>query len=386
MSRRPVAIGVVGLGRAFTLMLPTFAADARVRLVAACDPVPAARERFAADFGGPAFDDVEALCRRPEVELVYVASPHGLHAEHARIALAAGKHVMVEKPMALTVAECDAMIDAARRAGRHLVVGHSHSFDRPVQRVRELVDGGALGAVRMITAINYTDFLYRPRRPEELDTARGGGVVFSQGAHQVDVVRLLGGGDVEAVSAATGAWDPSRPTEGAYSALLRFRGGAFAHATYSGYAHYDSDALMEGIGELGQRKADADYGLARRRLASSAVDEAALKAARNYGGRDYRPSTPVPPGAWQHFGFLVVSCDRADLRPTPTGVEVCGDVERRFEPLPPPPHPRIEVIDEIVAAVRDDRAPRHDGAWSRDTLRVCLAILASARSRREVAP
>ena len=59
----------------------------------------------------------------------------------------------------------------------------------------------------MITALNYTDFLYRPRRPEELDTAQGGGAVFNQAAHQVDIVRLLGGGRVKSVRAATGAWD-----------------------------------------------------------------------------------------------------------------------------------------------------------------------------------
>jgi phthalate 4,5-cis-dihydrodiol dehydrogenase len=381
-----VAIGVVGLGRAFTLMLPTFTVDPRVRLVAGFDPLAPARERFVADFGAAACADVESLCRRPDVELVYVASPHEHHAEHARIALDAGKHVMVEKPMAVTLGQCDAMIDAARRAGRHLIVGHSHSFDRPVQRVRELVESRRYGEVRMVTALNYTDFLYRPRRPEELDSARGGGVVFSQGAHQIDVVRLIAGGEVTRVSAATGAWDPARPTEGAYSALLRFGKGAFAHATYSGYAHYDSDELTDGIGELGQPKSPADYGAARRRLAASSLDEAALKAARNYGGSAWQAPSAARPTAWQHFGFLVVSCDRADLRPTPTGVTVYGDAERRFEPIPPPPHPRIEVIDELWAAVRDDRAPRHDGAWARDTLRVCLAILASARTGREVAP
>jgi phthalate 4,5-cis-dihydrodiol dehydrogenase len=162
-----------------------------------------------------------------------------------------------------------------------------------------MIDSGQFGDVRLITALNYTDFLYRPRRPEELSTAAGGGVVFSQGAHQIDVVRLLGGGFLESLRAQTGCWDPQRPAEGAYSALLRFRGGAFAHATYSGYAHYDSDELMEGIGELGQPKAADDYGAARRRLATSAVAESALKAARNYGGRLLTPPT-AQGTAWQH--------------------------------------------------------------------------------------
>ena len=387
MSARKVRIGVIGLGRAFTLMLPTFVADDRVRLVAAADPLPAARARFTEDFGGPAFEDVEELCAQPDVDLVYIASPHQFHAGHAAQAFAHGRHVLVEKPMAVSLDECTAMIDAAARAGRHLIVGHSHSFDRPVARVRELIESGDYGPVRMITAMNYTDFLYRPRRPEELLTAQGGGVVFSQGAHQIDIVRLLGGGKVASVRAMTGAWDPARPTEGAYSALLRFDDGAFAHATYSGYGHYDSDELMDGIGELGQPKSPADVGAARRRLATTddLAAEARLKAARNYGGSAYVPPAAGATSAWQHFGFVVASCDRADFRPTPLGVAIHDDRERRFEPLPAPPYPRPEVIDELVAALVGDVQPLHDGAWARATLEACLAILSSARESRDIA-
>ena len=115
-----------------------------------------------------------------------------MHAEHAISAARHGKHVLVEKPMALTLDDCTQMIDAAARAGVQLVVGHSHSFDAPIRRTREIIASGTFGAVRMIQALYYTDFLYRPRRPEELDTTRGGGVVWSQAAHQVDIVRLLG--------------------------------------------------------------------------------------------------------------------------------------------------------------------------------------------------
>lgn len=387
MTTHPLRVGVIGLGRAFTLMLPTFVADPRVRLVAAADPLPAARARFTSDFGMPAFADVDALCSQPDLDLVYVASPHQFHADHVVRAFAHRRHVMVEKPMAVSLDECTAMIDAARRAGRHLIVGHSHSFDRPVARVRELIESGEFGQVRMITTMNYTDFLYRPRRPEELLTAEGGGVVYSQAAHQIDIVRLLGGGRLASVRAMTGAWDQARPTEGAYSALLRFETGAFAHATYSGYGHYDSDELLDGVGELGQQKTPADYGASRRRLAGAAdlEQEALLKAARNYGGSAYSPSTGVDGNAWQHFGFLVASCDRADMRPTARGVVIYDDREKRFEPLPLPSHARVEVIDELVAAIGSDAAPLHDGVWARATLEACLAILASACEGRDIA-
>jgi phthalate 4,5-cis-dihydrodiol dehydrogenase len=390
MPERRLRIGVAGLGRAFTLMLPTLAADSRVELVAAADLRDEAIRRFAADFGASTYASVDELCADPAVEVVYVATPHQDHAAHVAVAASHGKHVLVEKPMAITLAECRRMIDATERAGVVLIVGHSHSFDRPILRTREIIDSGSVGAVRMISAQYYTDFLYRPRRPEELVTANGGGVVFSQGAHQIDMVRLLGGGRVTGVRARTGAWDAARPTEGAYAALLSFADGAFASLVYSGYAHFDGDEFCGGIGELGVAKDASTYGAARQNLrrAASAEQEAELKQARNYGGTAYPASGAAKGEApWhQHFGAVVVSCERADLRPLPTGVMIYGDAEARIEPLSKPVVPRAEVVDELYAAVVHGRAPLHDGRWALATLEVCVAILESARDRSEVAP
>lgn len=386
MSDAPIRLGVAGLGRAFTLMLPTFLADRRVQLVAASDPRAAAREQFARDFAAPAYDSVEALVADDAVEAVYIASPHQFHAEHTRLAAARGKHILLEKPMALDLQECDAMIRDCRAAGVHLVVGHCHSFDAPYLQARALVQGGTLGRVRMIQALNYTDFLYRPRRPEELRTEDGGGVVFSQAAHQVDVVRLLAGSEVVRVRAVTGAWDPERNTEGAYAVLLWFADGAFASLTYSGYGHFDTDEWCGWIGEMGQARDPAAYGAARKRLrqAGSPEQEARLKNEGTYGGPAYKPPAPAAAAWYQHFGPVLVSCERGDLRPLPDGVRVYGHEQAWHEPLPQPAVPRAEVIDELHAALREGIAPLHDGPWARATLQVCLAMLASAREGRDV--
>ena len=389
MNERVLGIGVIGLGRAFTLMLPTFE-DPRVRLVAAFDPRVEATARAKSDFGARDHASVESLCADPAVDVVYVASPHQHHAAHVAAAAAGGKHVLVEKPMAVTLAEARAMIGAAARAGVHLVVGHSHSFDRPILRAREIIASGAVGALRMITAQYHTDFLYRPRRPEELDTAQGGGAVFNQAAHQVDIVRLLAGGEAASVRALTGRWDPARPTEGAYAALVTFADGTFASLVYGGYAHFDGDELCGGATELGGRQDPGRYGAARRRLAGvpDAQEEAALKAARNYGGDAYLASSATSPAEGarhQHFGFVLASCERADLRPLPEGVMIYGDAEATLDPLPPPRVPRVEVVDELYAAVVHGRAPLHDGRWGMATLEVCIAMLTSAREGRDVA-
>jgi len=379
--KRRLGLGVAGLGRAFTLMLPTFTADPRIALVAAADTRAEARARFAADFAAASYATVEELCADPAVEAIYVATPHQYHAHHAALAARHGKHLLVEKPMALSLDECSAMIAAANSAGVHLVVGHSHSFDAPVARLRALVAGGAFGAVRMINAINYTDFLYRPRRPEELDTTQGGGAVFNQAAHQVDIVRLVGGGRVTSVRAATGAWDAVRPTEGAYAALLTFADGAFASLTYNGYGHFDADEWQGWIGEMGQRK--TPYAGPPRPRFASAAEEAAAKNARNYGGPDYRPVAAQAP-AHQHFGTLLVSCAQADLRALPDGVMIYQNGTARLDAVPPPSVPRAEVIDELYGAVVGGQAPLHDGAWAMATLEMVLAILRSAREGRDV--
>jgi phthalate 4,5-cis-dihydrodiol dehydrogenase len=378
---RRLRIGVAGLGRAFAVMLPTFLRDPRVELVGAADPRPEARAQFETDFGGKTYESVDALCADPSVEIVYVASPHQHHANQARLAALAGKHVLVEKPMALTLADAEAMAEAASRAGVHLIVGHSHSFDAPILQTRRLINSGAFGAVRMIAALNYTDFLYRPRRPEELDTSRGGGALFNQAPHQVDIVRLIGGGRVKSVRAQVGAWDRTRPTEGAYAALLSFEDGAFASLNYSGYGHFDSDEFQGWIGEMGQAKV---RGAATRRARFKGADEeSAAKTARNYGGSAWQPPA-AQDLAHQHFGTFVVSCEHADLRPLPNGVVVYDDAGSRIEALPLPSVPRAEVIDELYDAVVNGRAPLHDARWGLATLEVCLAMLQSAREGREI--
>jgi phthalate 4,5-cis-dihydrodiol dehydrogenase len=363
---RKLKLGVAGLGRAFALTAPTLARDNRIELVAAADPRPEALRLFASQFQGRTFRSEKDLWKDPGVDAVYIATPHGFHADQAIAAARAGKHVLVEKPMALSLKECSAMAAAAKKHRVHMVVGPSHSFDLPIKRAKQLIDSRMFGRLRMITAINFTDFLYRPRMPDERKHA-----LLNQSAHHVDIVRLLAGGALKSVRAHAAG-------QGAYSALLRFK-QSFAAIVYSGHAHFDSDEFTGWIGELGQRKDPANYGAARKALASR--DELAYKNARNYGGAEYRPSQPE---FHEHFGPLIVSCDKADLRPLPTGVMIYADGEQRLEPLPPTSLPRVAVIDELYDAVVNGKKPLHDAAWGLATTEACLAILKSAKTGKEV--
>ena len=340
MADRKLKLGIAGLGRGFTVMLPTLSLHPKLDVIAAVDTRSEARTRFEADFGGTSYDSVDAMCANADIDAVYITTPHQFHAEHAEIATRAGKHVLVEKPMAITLEDCTRMIDAAQTAGVHLLVGHSHSFDAPILETRRLIQTGDYGPPQLITGLNFTNFIYRPRRPEELDTAQGGGVVFSQGAHQVDIARLLGGGMVETVYATTGDYDLARSTEGAYSALLKFTNGAVANLTYSGYAHFDSDEFTNWRAESGADKDPANYGAARHALAAADRDpvaEAAMKAGRAYGGPHgaHRPDAAPPDKQHEHFGLFVISCPGADIRPLPDGVRSMETTGSIFTPFPP---------------------------------------------------
>src|SRR5579875_1491035 len=223
-----VRIGIVGLGTAGRLLIPAIERHPHARLVAVADLVAEVRESFAARHGAKACADIAELLALDEVDAVYIATPTHLHHEHVMAAIA----------------------QAAERAGLCLSVGHSHGYDLPIQAMREIVASGEFGAVRLINTSFYTDWFYRPRLPLELDASRGGGVVFRQGSHQFDIIRVLGGGLVASVRAATFDWDPRRPGIGAYTAMCTFSDGTVASATYNGYGLFHSFELYDDVGEL----------------------------------------------------------------------------------------------------------------------------------------
>src|SRR5580698_9985592 len=250
----PLGVAIAGLGMAGAVMVRAAAAHPGVKVVAAADPHEAQRNAFARDCNARAYADVTELGADPAVDVVYIATPHQFHAAHAALVAGAGKHVILEKPMALTLADCDGIIAAVERAKVHLIVGHTHAFDPAVREMRRLVASGELGALGMIASWNYTNYLYRPRRPEELDTAKGGGILFNQVPHQIDTVRLIGGGLVKSVRAQVGVLDPARPTEANCTAFLEFANGVAASLVYSGYDFFDSDELHFWVSERGSPK------------------------------------------------------------------------------------------------------------------------------------
>jgi len=382
VGQAPLGLGIAGLGMAGAVMVRAAAGHSGVRLCAAADLHEAPRQAFARDFNARAYADIAELCADPAVDVVYIATPHQFHAAHAVLAARAGKHIILEKPMALTLADCDAIVAAAEAANVHLIVGHTHAFDPAVREMRRIVASGALGALGMIAAWNYTNFLYRPRRPEELDTAQGGGILFNQVPHQIDMVRTIGGGRLASVRAQATALDPARPTEGGAIAFLQFESGAAASLVYSGYDFFDSDELHFWIGERGAPKPPDQHGAARRALTQRAAEETRLRVERFAYGAEAGPLPTHQP----HFGLLIVTCAKGEMRASADGLFIYDAAGKREIALPESASMpgRSEVLDDMIAAIRTGQKPSHDGRWGKANVEVTLAIQQSARGRREV--
>jgi phthalate 4,5-cis-dihydrodiol dehydrogenase len=376
----PIGLGIVGLGMAGAVMAHAAAAHSGYVLKAAADPHAGPREAFARDHNARTYAGAEELVADPEVQAVYIATPHQFHAPHAILAARHGKHIILEKPMALTLAECDAIIAAVEQYKVHLVVGHTHAFDPNVRLMRDIIARGELGRLGLINSFNYTNFLYRPRRPEELHTSKGGGILFNQVPHQIDTARLLAGGIVTSVRAQASVLDPSRPTEGSCVALLQFGNGAAASLVYSGYDHFDSDEWHFGIGERGAPKPIA-HGAARRALAKAEDETKARTETFAYGNT----ASALPPHQ-PHFGITIVTCADGDMRASADGVTIYSRDGLREIPIPRGRSMpgRREVLDDLAAAIRNDRKPVHDGRWGKATVEVALAILRSSQQDREV--
>lgn len=277
---------------------------------------------------------------------------------------------------------------AVEKSGIQLLCGHTHSFDPPIRKMREIVRSGELGRLRQIITFYYNEFMYRPRMPQELNPKLGGNVVFNQGPHQVDIVRLMGGGLVRSIRAMTGVWDEARQAEGAWAAYLEFEDGTPALLGYSGYAHFDTAELHFWVGEGGNSRDPKTNVKARRKQGGvSTEEEAALKESMRYAGKregEWLREARQNRHHQSFFGFTVVSCEKGDIRQSPDGLYIYGDQGKKGVVLPPSKTARETEIDELYQAIAEDRPVFHDGKWGEATLEAVLGIMESARERREI--
>jgi len=204
MSDGEIRIGVIGAGGRGGLARLAHRPDEGIRLVAGCDVSPAARDRFRERMGDDVFvtDDYNELLAREDISAIFVTTPDFLHEEHALAAIAAGKDIYLEKPMAITIDGCDRILAAACDAGVKLYLGHNMRHFSVIEKMKELIDAGAIGEVKVAWCRHFVsyggDAYFKDWHAER---AKSTGLLLQKGAHDIDVIHWLCGGYSQRVTA-----------------------------------------------------------------------------------------------------------------------------------------------------------------------------------------
>jgi len=387
---RRLKIGIIGIGVGGAEILPAMESMDTIDLIAGADVVPATLDRFKERFpSARTYPSAEQLCDDPDVEAVWVSSPNRFHAEHTILAVSHGKHVVVEKPMAVTLSDAERMVEAADKYGVKLLAGHTRAFTLPIRAMRRVIESGQYGQLRALNIWSYSDWMLRPRTADELDLAQGGGIPYRQGPHQVDTVRLLGGGMLRSVRAQIGQWMPERPIPGFYSAFLEFENGVPAAISHNGYGYFLGAELVP-WGEDRQQYSASERARIRQELRAGTRQETSEKQAMRIGGENERVVRGrMEPKAWvpEDMGMAIASLDRADVRQSAYGLYIHSDEGKQevdVESRSGGAVGRRAELEELYNAIVLGQPVWHDGRWGMATLEVCLAIMQSARERREI--
>ncbi|AQR62779.1 glucose-fructose oxidoreductase [Brevundimonas sp. LM2] len=233
---RKLGYAIVGLGRYADVILPRFAECRHSRVTALVSGSMDKARRYAAQYGVPetglyGYDTFDTIRDNPDVDIVYVILPNGMHHEYTLRSAAAGKHVMCEKPMANTAAEAESMIAACRAAGRKLMIGYRSHFEAANREAMRIVRDGELGRVRIVTAehgFNAGD----PTQWRLNKALAGGGSLMDIGIYSLQAARYLTGEEPASVTAVEST-DRSdvrfREVEDTINFQLTFPSGVVAH-------------------------------------------------------------------------------------------------------------------------------------------------------------
>jgi len=255
------------------------------KLIAVCDTVQEKADEMATKYNAKAYTKIADLLKEnPDIDVITICTPNGLHAEHSIMALKAGFHVLCEKPMALTVNDCGEMINAAEKANKRLFIVKQNRFNPPVAAVKKIIDEGKLGkiySVQLNCYWNRNNEYYQNswKGTKDMD----GGTLFTQFSHFIDLLYWIIG-DVKEVTALTGNYHHKNiiEFEDTGVANLKFHNGAIGSINYSVNSY---DKNMEGsltiFGEKGTIKIGGQY-----------LNELEYQSIENFEIKDLPPGNP----------------------------------------------------------------------------------------------
>lgn len=345
---REIKFGIVGCG-----MISEFQADAirkvsGARVAAFCDTIKAAAEARVAQFGGKAYASIEDLLHNPDIDAISICTPSGMHMEAAVAAANAKKHVMVEKPIDVTLDRVDQIIAACRKNGVKLGAIFPRRFMDSSRQLKQAIDSGRFGTI--VLADVYIKW-YRTQEYYAQGGWRGtfrydgGGALMNQGIHGIDLLQwLLGGVQKVSAFAATRA-HTGIEVEDVAVASVQFRSGALG--------------AIEGT--------TGAWPGTKIRIEVSGSDGTVVMEDESFCTWQFRNETPEDEAIRKRFGPGMGHASGGATDPRAINSE---GHRRQFE--------------DFVAAIRDNRPPRIDGAEARSAVAIITAIYRSAHDHHVV--
>jgi predicted dehydrogenase len=355
-ENRKIKFGIVGCGA----IGPTHAGALRqmhdVELVAVADLKPDRAQAVADKFSVPKiYHDQQQLLNDPDIDVVCLCTPSGMHGDGAIAAMQAGKHVIVEKPMEISTAACDRMIDAQKKTGRLLSIISQHRFDAASLLVKDMIQSGKLGRIILATAdVKW----YRTQKYYDEGDWRGtwaldgGGAVMNQGIHTLDLLQWFVG-DVESISAHTRTAAHERiEVEDTAVASIAFKNGAIGTYVASTAVYDGLPVRIDVFGTEGSAILEGDR----------------LKQIKLKNGETCHGEQAAHHAVRVASGGTASVADHATNRPaTEKEGAVWGDAHRaQFE--------------DVVRALRSSGKPLIDGPAGRAPVRIIEALYRSART------
>jgi len=330
---------IVGCGRISSRHAQSIKDIPDANLVVVTDILEHRAQKLAQEFGAEPLPNLESVLERNDVDVVNICTPSGLHADMAVKAMLAGKHVIVEKPMSLTLEDADKMIAASEQTGQKLCVVLQNRYNPPVQMLKTLLDDGKLGDLYLGNA---TVRWYRPQKYYEDGwhgtLAMDGGALMNQSIHHIDVLQWYMG-QVESVFAETATLAHQMEAEDAGIVTLRFANGALGIVEGSTLTYpYNLEGSVAVFGSKGSVKVG---GTALNQLEFCKVE-----------------------GMLEHERELITR-ERLDI-PSIYGLS------------------HKYVIEDMIEAIIQNRLPKTNGYNARNSVAIVLAMYQSARTGHPV--
>jgi predicted dehydrogenase len=345
--------GLVGSGVIGPLHAQAISSLPDTEICAVVDVIGERAQKLAERYQARAYERLDAMLEREELDVVIIGTPSGMHGEHACQVMRAGKHVIVEKPMEISLPAIDEMLRVQQASGVKLAVISQHRFDPAIQRVRGLIEEGALGRLVLGNAVipwwrsqaYYDSGAWRGT--VELD---GGGVLMNQSIHTIDLLQWMLG-PVRSIHAYTDTLVHQMETEDVAVAILRFASGALGTITATTGAYPGLQARLELFGQQGSVVVEGDD-LAYLRLARDEQEEV---------------------GAYGAGGQKILAREQE---------QNLGNAASDPAALAYRSH--AWQIADMIRAIREDGTPLVDGYAARLPVEIILSIYEAQRTGQEI--